>query len=168
MKALSELDRNHVIRAIAVVAVVTFPLMAYAQLGSAAKPIKPSTSLTPPVAHSMAPANTVAGDACTNQHWPFFSAECLRGSTRKVQPRLVSMNVEDSPAAAPPARVAAKEQSPHIARLPDGAANTANNAPALRLRKPVKARVAHTRERRPASVTYAANAPVATFPMMGW
>jgi hypothetical protein len=166
MKALSELDRNDVIRAIAVVAVVTFPLMAYAQLGSAAKPIKQSAASSPPVVQSVASANV--GDACANQHWPFFSAECLRGSTRKAQPRVVSINAEDSPAAAPAARVAATDQSRHIARLTEGAANTANKAPAVRPRKPVKPRVAHTRERRPSSVTYAANAPVATFPMMGW
>src|SRR3954453_17426370 len=101
MKALSELDRNDVIRAIAVVTVVTFPLMAYAQLGSAAKPLKLPTAAAPAMAYSEGPTKTVAADPCANQHWPFFSAECLRGSTRKVQPRLVSMNVEDSPAAAP-------------------------------------------------------------------
>src|SRR4051794_35612695 len=99
MKTLSELDRNDLIRAIALVAVVTFPLMAYAQLGSAAKPVKLPTAAAPAVAETVAQAKTVAADPCANQHWPFFSAECLRGSTRKVQPRLVSMNADDSLAA---------------------------------------------------------------------
>jgi hypothetical protein len=165
MKALSELDRNDVIRAIALVAVVTFPLMAYAQLGSAAKPVKLPTAAAPAIVETAGPAKTVAADACANQHWPFFSAECLHGSTRKVQPRLVSMNVEDSPAAAPAGKVAATEQSRHTARPSDSAAS---NAPVARPRKPVKPRVAHTRERRPSNVTYAANAPAATFPTLAW
>src|ERR1041385_8572913 len=77
MKALSKLNRNDVIRAVALVTVVAFPLIAYAQLGSASKVATLTVAAAPAAAEIATPAKAVAADPCANQHWPFFSAECL-------------------------------------------------------------------------------------------
>jgi hypothetical protein len=160
MSALSDFRRNDVIRVVAFVALVAFPLMAYAQLGSAAKAMKPPNDAALVSAEPVTP-KALAADACANQHWPFFSAECLRGSTEAVRPRLVSMSVEDSAAAGPP-KPAATYHLRHVVRPAGG-----HDGASARSRKPAKPRVAHTRERRPLTVSYAATAaaPVA---MPGW
>jgi hypothetical protein len=161
MNALSGLNRNDVIRAVALVSVMAFPLIAYAQLGSAAKLAKLSADPAPVAAGPATPAKMTNVDSCANQHWPFFSAECLRGSTRTIKPRLVSMNVEDS---APAPKVTATD---HSRRVVHSSERAASNAPAVKPRKPVK-RVAHARERRPSSLSYAANAAIAPVSMPGW
>ena len=160
MKALSELPRNHVIRAVALVSVMAFPLMAYAQLGSAAKAIKLSKEAAPAVAESVAPVKPVAGASCANQHWPFFSAECLRGSGQATKPRLVSMNVENSAGAAAP-KLAAMDPSRHVA-----ASNDRHSTPVARSRKPAKPRIA--RAHKPMNLSYAANASASPVSMPGW
>src|ERR1044072_3608827 len=114
MKALSKLNRNDVIRAVALVTVVAFPLIAYAQLGSAPKVATLTVAAAPAAAETVTPAKAVAADSCANQHWPFFSAECLRGSTQPVKPRLVSMNSDDSPAPQPAPKLAATSPSRHV------------------------------------------------------
>src|SRR6185295_15436173 len=91
MKPLKNFGRNDVIRIVALVSVVAFPLIADAQLGLGSKAAKLSQAIAP-VAEASAKASA-PGDACANQHWPYFSAECLRGSTR-VKPRLVTMSTE--------------------------------------------------------------------------
>jgi hypothetical protein len=165
MNGISGLNRNDVIRAVALVSVMAFPLIAYAQLGSAAKPAKLSPDPAAAAAGSVTPAKMTHVDSCANQHWPFFSAECLRGSTRTIKPRLVSMNVEDKSDPTPAPKVAATDPSRRAVRLSD---NAASNAPAVKARKPVKPRVAHARERRPLNLSYAANAAVAPVSMPGW
>jgi hypothetical protein len=167
MRALSDFRRNDVIRVVALVALVAFPLMAYAELGSAAKAIKPPNYAALASAEPVTPAKAVAAekalaaDACANQHWPFFSAECLRGSTEAIRPRLVSMSVEDSAAAGPPEPLAT-DRIRHVTRPAGGHVGASTPS-----RKAAKPRVAHTRERRPLSLSYAASAaaPVA---MPGW
>jgi hypothetical protein len=161
IRALSDFRRNDVIRVVALVALVAFPLMAYAQLGSAAKAMKPPNDAALASAEPVTPAKAVAADSCANQHWPFFSAECLRGSTEPVRPRLVSMSVEDTAAAEPP-KPPATAHLRHVVRPAGG-----HDGASTRSRKPAKPRVAHTRERRPLTLSYAASAaaPVA---MPGW
>src|SRR5882757_6860078 len=95
MKALSGLGRNDVIGAVALVSIAVFPLIADAELGRGSRAVKTSQVVSPVAG---APAKTAARPgSCADQHWPFFSAECLRESTPAVEPRLVSMNVETSP-----------------------------------------------------------------------
>ena len=159
MKALSDLPRNQVIRVVALVAVMAFPLMAYAQLGSAAKAINLSKDAAPAAAESVAPAKPVADDACANQHWPFFSAECLRGSGPTIKPRLVSMSAETSPGAEAP-KPAAADHSRHVAVAND------SSTPVAKPRKPAKPRVA--RVRKPTSISYAANATAGQVSLPGW
>ncbi len=164
MKALSNLNRNDVIRAVALVTVVAFPLIAYAQLGSAAKVVTLPVAAAPAAAETVTQAKALSADSCANQHWPFFSAECLRGSTAATKPRLVSMNMEDSPAP-PAAKPATSSPSGHVARAVDG---IQGGAPVAKSKKPLKARVAHVRTRKPLSLSYASNAGAAPVPMTGW
>ena len=165
MKALSKLNRNDVIRAVALVTVVAFPLIAYAQLGSAAKVVTLPVAAAPAVAETVTQAQAVAAESCANQHWPFFSAECLRGSTQPVKPRLVSMNSEDLSAAQPAPKPAATSPSRHGVRAVDG---VESGAPVAKLKKPTRPRVAHMRARKPLSLSYAANAGAAQASMPGW
>src|SRR5690349_18664658 len=118
MQALSKLNRNHVIRAVALVTIVAFPLIAYAQLGSAAKVVTLTVAAAPAAAETVTQAKAISADTCANQHWPFFSAECLRGSTQAIKPRLVSMNSDDSPALQPAAKPASPSR--HVVRAVDG------------------------------------------------
>src|SRR5437868_2451706 len=156
MKALSKLNRNDVIRAVALVTVVAFPLIAYAQLGSAAKVV--TVAASPAAAETVTPAKAVVADSCASQHWPFFSAECLRGSAQAIKPRLVSMNVEDSPAPQPAPKLAATSPSRHVVRAVNG---VENDAPVAKSRKPRKPRVAHMPARKPLNLSYASNAGAA-------
>jgi len=165
MKALSKLNRNDVIRAVALVTVVAFPLIAYAQLGSAAKVVTPTVAAAPAASETVTQAKAVSADSCANQHWPFFSAECLRGSTQAIRPRLVSMNMEDSPAPQPAAKPAATSASRHVAHAVEGAQS---GAPVVKSRKPPKPRVAHIRARKPLNLSYAANADAAAGSIPGW
>jgi hypothetical protein len=49
MGALSALNRNDMVRMVALASVAAFPLMAYAQLGSGAKAVEPPTDAAPSV-----------------------------------------------------------------------------------------------------------------------
>jgi hypothetical protein len=158
MKALSGLGRNDVIKAAALVAVVVFPLIAHAQLGRSSGAVKTSPDVSPVAGE---PVRTAAarGDSCADQHWPFFSAGCLRQSTQAVEPRLISMN----------------ETSPNSATTGDaskelGTADTVrDNGLSAGLKKPTKPRVAaHRRERRAPDVNYAANLQAGHMSMPGW
>src|SRR4051794_34998759 len=95
MKALSGLRRNDVVRAVVLVSIAIFPLIADAHLGRSSG-VKTSEDV---LSVAGSPASTAAArrDSCADQHWPFFSAGCLRESTHAVEPRLISMNVEASP-----------------------------------------------------------------------
>src|SRR5467141_3199187 len=95
MKALPSIGRNDVIRTIALISVVAFPLIADAQLGLGSKAVQISSGVSP-LAGGPAKAAMVSRDSCADQHWPFFSNGCLRGSADATAPRLVSMNVESS------------------------------------------------------------------------
>ena len=160
MRALSDLPRNHVLRTVALVSVMAFPLMAYAQLGSAGKTIKLSKDAAPAAVESVAPAKPVADGACANQHWPFFTAECLRGSGQTIKPRFVSMNAETSLGVEAP-KPAAANHSRHVA-----AVNDSRSTPVAKPRKPAKPRVA--RVRKPMSISYAANATAGQVSLPGW
>jgi hypothetical protein len=92
MIALPSFSRKDAIRGIALVAVVAFPLIANAQLGPL-RSVKTSNDVPPAAA---AVTKTVSRDSCAAEHWPFFSKDCLRGSTEAIPPRLVSMNAESS------------------------------------------------------------------------
>ena len=157
MKALLGFGRNDVIRAIALMSVVAFPLIADAQLGLGSKAVKISTDVSPPA--STAKAAIASRDSCGDQHWPFFSNGCLRGSAAAIEPRLVSMNVE-SPT---------NSGTPDSVRLV-GATDTARgNAPVAKPKKPIKPRVAtHRRERGNTSINYAANSEMGHMSLAGW
>jgi hypothetical protein len=165
MKALSKLNRNDVIRAVALVTVVAFPLIAYAQLGSAAKVVTLTVAAAPAAAENVTPAKAVATESCANQHWPFFSAECLHGSTPAIKPRLVSMNTEDSAAPQPAPKLAATGPSRHVVRALNG---VESGAPVAKPKKPRKPRVAHMPARKPLSLSYASSAGAAPVSMPGW
>jgi hypothetical protein len=159
MKALSSLGRNDVIRAVALVAIVAVPLIADAQLGRSSGAVETSPDVLPisGTAVETAPARR---DSCVNQHWPFFSAECLRGSKQIAQPRLVSMSVETPPDSATTGDV------PKLVRTVD---MVGDNGPSVRPKKPAKPRIAtHRRERRTPNVNYAANLPAGHMSMPGW
>jgi hypothetical protein len=96
MKTLRSFGRNDVIRAVALVSVVAFPLIADAQLGAGSRAVKISQDVSPAV---VTPSKAIAAgpDSCADQHWPFFSKACLRGSMEPIEPRLVSMNTELPP-----------------------------------------------------------------------
>ncbi|MEA2819730.1 MAG: hypothetical protein QOJ86_1734 [Bradyrhizobium sp.] len=158
MKALSGLGRTRVIGAVAVVAIVVFPLIADAGLGRGSGAVKTSQEVLP-VAAPPARTATAKGDSCADQHWPFFSAGCLRGSAQAVEPRLVSMNETSSgPAAAADASKAVRTVD--IVR---------DNAPSIRSKKAPKPRIAaHRRERRTPNVNVAANLEAVHISMPGW
>ena len=145
----SLVSRNDLIRAIALISVVAFPLLAAAQL-----PSKPGQSADAVAPADSAPVKTAATrDACAEEHWPNFSAACLRGPAARATPRLVSMAAASPQDAAAPAvsakRIAVAE--PVQASAP--------------VRKPKKARLAAHRHERRSSMAYAANSePVAIAP----
>jgi hypothetical protein len=154
MKALLDLGRRDIIKAAALVAIVAFPLMAHAQLGRGSGSLKTSQDVSP-VAATMSVAVAKA-DSCADQHWPFFSAECLRQSTSAVEPRLISMNVEPSANSATGA--------PKAVRTADFVRDNGLSAGS---KKPAKPRVAsHRRERRTPNASYAANLDAGQMP--GW
>jgi hypothetical protein len=158
MNALPSFGRNDLLRATALIAVVAFPLFAYAGLGLGATSIQPSTNTVSVAA--AAPATTASATPCAEQHWPFFSQDCLRGSTQ--QPRLVSLT-SDAPAAVAAAIPAAKP------------AQLAEAAPS-KVVKPKKHPKPHfasrSPERRSPPATYAAAPAPAPAPapvlMAGW
>jgi hypothetical protein len=157
MKTLLGLGRNDVIRAVALVAVVAFPLIADAQLGRSSGAVKTSPDVST-AADAPVRTATARGDSCADQHWPFFSAGCLRGSTQPMEPRLVSMNVEAS------ANSAATGDAPKEARTAD---IVRGNGPSLGSKKPAKPRIAaHRRERTKPNVNYAVNLEAGRMP--GW
>jgi hypothetical protein len=159
MKALPSLDRNDVIRAIALISVVAFPLIADAQLGPGSRIVKISKDVSPAVSDT---ATTTAArqNSCSDEHWPFFSKTCLRGSTGATEPRLVSMNTEVPP------DPTATNASTRAAAAADAAQG---NAPIARSKKIIKPRVAtHRRERRNANVTYAVNSETGHMSFAGW
>jgi hypothetical protein len=148
MKALPSFGRNDVIRAIALVSVVAFPLIADAQLGPS-RAIKISKDVSP-IASAPPKVTIVGSDSCADEHWPFFSKRCLRGSTETTEPRMVSMNAES-----PPSSATSSDDSSKRA----GATEIAQgNAPFAKPKKLTKPRVAtHRRERRSISVDYTMN-----------
>jgi hypothetical protein len=158
MNALLGLGRNDVIKGAALVAIVVFPLIAHAQLGRSSGAAKTSQDVSPVAG---APVRTAArGGSCADQHWPFFSAECLRQSTQAVEPRLVSMSVETS------ANSATTGDAPKEARTADIARD---NGPSVGSKKPAKPRIAsHRRERRTPNVNYAVNLQAGHMSMPGW
>jgi hypothetical protein len=159
MKTPLGLRRNDFIRAVALLSVVTFPLIADAQLGRSAGAVK-TTQNVAPVAGAPVKAVVAGRDSCADQHWPFFSAGCLRGSTGATEPRLVSMNVETSP------NSASTDNTAKIVRTADVARD---NAPSVRSKKPAKPRVAtHRRERKTPNVDYAVNSDAGHMSMPGW
>jgi hypothetical protein len=157
MKALLGLGRNDVIKAAALVAIVVFPLLAHAQLGrSSGVALKTSQDVAPVAGAAVRTAATA--DSCADQHWPFFSAGCLRGSTQAAEPRLVSMNVE------PSANSATTGDAPKAIRTVD---IVRDNEPSVGSKKTAKPRIAsHRHERRTPNVNYAANLDAGHMP--GW
>jgi hypothetical protein len=154
MKALPGLGRNDVIKATALVAIVVFPLIAHAQLGRSSAAVRTSQDASP-VAGAAVETAAARQDSCADQHWPFFSAGCLRQSTQAVEPRLISMN-ETSPNSAATGDVPKGVRTADIAR---------NNGPSVGSKKFVKPRIAaHRRERRTPNVNYAVNLQA----MPGW
>jgi hypothetical protein len=156
MNALSGLGRNDVIKGAALVAIVVFPLIAHAQLGRSSGAARTSQDASP-VASAVGTA-AAKQDSCTDQHWPFFSAGCLRQSSQAVEPRLISMNETspNSPTGDAPKAVRAAD----IVR---------DNGPSAGSKKPAKPRVAaHRRERRTPNVNYAANLDAGHMSMPGW
>lgn len=159
MKALPSFDRIDVIRALAVIAVVAFPLIADARLGPASRIVKISKDVSPAVSGT-ATTTIAAQNSCSNEHWPFFSKACLRGSTEASEPRLVSMNAES-----PPSSAATNDPMRAVA-----AADAAQgNAPIATSKKIIKPRVVtHRRERRNANVNYAVNSETGHMSFAGW
>jgi hypothetical protein len=159
MKALAGLGRNDVIRAVALVSIVTFPLIADARLGRSSGAAKTSENVSPVAG---APARTAGarGDSCADQHWPFFSAGCLRQSTQGVEPRLVSMNAETSP------NSATTNDAAKVVRTADIVRDTGSS---VGLKKPAKPRVVtHRRQQTAPSVNYAVNLQAGHISMPGW
>jgi hypothetical protein len=156
MKALSGLGRNDVIKAVALVAIVVFPLIAHAQLGRSSGAVKASQDVSPVAGEAVKPAAAT----CADQHWPFFSAACLRQSTQAVEPRLVSMNAQTPPISA------ATGDTPKLVRTAD---IVRDDGPSAGSKKPAKPRIAtHRRERRTPNVNYAANLQAGHMSMPGW
>jgi hypothetical protein len=165
MKAPARFGRNDVIRAIALMSVVAFPLIADAQLGPGSKAVKISKDVSP-FAGGTAKAAIAGRDSCADQHWPFFSTGCLRGSAEAIEPRPVSMNVESPPNSAATGDSARVIGATHTARGTDTAGG---NAPFAKPKKLVKPRVAtHRRERSNLSVNYAANSEMGHVSLAGW
>jgi hypothetical protein len=158
MKAPLGLGRTGIIRAVAVVAIVVFPLIADAGLGRGSGAVKTSQDVSP-VAVAPARTATAREDSCADQHWPFFSAGCLRGSAQALEPRLVSMN-EASPASATTLDAPKAVRTADIVR---------DNGPSVRSKKAAKPRIAaHRRERRIPNVNVAANLEAGHISMPGW
>jgi hypothetical protein len=158
MKALPSFGRNDVVRAVALVSVVVFPLIADAQLGTGSR-AKLSKDVSP-VAVTTSEAIAASPDACTDQHWPFFSKQCLRGSTESIEPRLVSMNAESPPISAASDDAAKAVGATDIAR---------GKAVFAKRKKPAKPRVAaHRREQGNISISYAANSEIGHGLPAGW
>jgi hypothetical protein len=159
MKALLGLRRNDVIKAAALVAIVVFPLIAHAQLGRSSGALKTSQDVSP-VAGAAVRAAVVRADSCADQHWPFFSAGCLRESTQAVEPRLVSMSVEPSPNPATTSDAPKTVGTIDIVR---------DNGSSVGSKKTAKPRIAtHRRERRTPNVNYAVNLQASHMSMPGW
>jgi hypothetical protein len=158
MKSLPSLRRNDVIRAIALISVVAFPLIADAQLGLGSKAGKISKDVSPPAGDTTKTA-IVGRDSCADQHWPFFSNGCLRGSAEAIQPRLVSMNVEQ------PTNSAATNNSARIAASTEAARA---DAPSAKPKKHSKPRVATPRRERSNVVKYAVNSEIGHTSLAGW
>ena len=159
MKALLSLGRNDVIKAVALVSIVVFPLIANAQLGRSSGAVKTSQDASPGAGTALTAA-VAKPNSCADQHWPFFSAGCLRGSTQPVEPRLVSMNVETSP------NPATAGDAPKMTRRADV---VRKSGPSVGSKKPAKRRIAtHRRERRTPSVNVAANLDTGHISMPGW
>jgi hypothetical protein len=163
MKPLPSFGRNDVIRAIALISVVAFPLIADAQLGLGPKAVKISGDVSP-LAGDTAKAAIVSRDSCADQHWPFFSNGCLRGSAQAIEPRLVSMNVES-----PKNSVATKSVATDDSVRAVGATTGRGNVAVAKPKKIVKPRVAtHRRERSNIGVNYAANSEMGHMALAGW
>jgi hypothetical protein len=157
MKALLGLGRNDAIKAVALVAVVVFPFIAHAQLGRSSGTVKISQDISPVAGAAVKPVAD-RRDSCVDQHWPFFSAECLRGSTQAVEPRLVSMSLEPSANSATTGDAAKRIRTADI--VPD-------SGPSAGSKKPAKPRIAgHRREPRTPNLNYAANLQPGHMP--GW
>jgi hypothetical protein len=160
MKALSGLGRNDVIRVVALVSVVAFPLIANAALGRSSGAVKASQDVAPVTGAAVKAASAAARDSCADQHWPFFSAGCLRGSAQAVETRLVSMNAENPP------NSTATDNPSKIVRATE---TDRDNAPSAKPKKTVKPRIAtHMRERKPSNATYAVNTDAGHISMPGW
>jgi hypothetical protein len=159
MKALLGLGRNGVIGAVALASIAVFPLIADAQLGRSPAAVKTSQDALP-VASAPLRTAPATRDSCADQHWPFFSAGCLREPAQAVEPRLVSMKVETS------ANSATTGDAPKAVRTAD---IVRDNGPSIRSKKPAKPRVAtHRRERRTPNVNYAAVSEASHISMPGW
>lgn len=160
MNALSSFDRNNVIRLIALVSVVAFPLIADAELGPRPQTVKPAdASPVTAFATKAVVAKAVVADpnSCADQHWPFFSRSCLRGSGTALEPRLVSMNAEALP------KPAASENSVKLV----AATNAPKIMPSARSKPSVKPRVAaHVRTRRDSN--YGVNPDMGRVSLAGW
>jgi hypothetical protein len=155
MKARLGLGRNDAIRAVALVSIAVFPLIADAQLGRSSGAVKTSQDASP-VGEAAVRTAAAKPDPCADQHWPFFSAGCLRGSTQPVEPRLVSMNAET------PANPAKTGDASKPARTAD---MVRDDGPSAGSKKSAKPRIAtHRRERRTPNVNYAVNLQA----MPGW
>jgi hypothetical protein len=159
MNALPSFSQKDVIRGIALVAVVAFPLIANAQLGPL-RPVKTSNDVSPAAA-TITKTPVASRDSCVDEHWPFFSKGCLRGSAEMVQPRLVLMNVESSSSSATSNDLSKLAKPTDIAR--------GNALIATKSKKIAKSRIAtHTRERRNISVNYAVNSEANHMSLAGW
>jgi hypothetical protein len=156
MKTLLGLRRKDVIRVVALLSVVTFPLIADAQFGPVTRAVKPLNEASS-AASAIPEASAAVQDSCAAQHWPFFSEGCLRGSTETIKPRLVSMNAESTSNSAP-ATQAAKAVAIDIAH---------GLAPLAKAKKPAKPRTA-TRARRIPDVSYALNSGAGNMFSAGW
>lgn len=158
MKALSGLRRNDVIRAVALVSIAIFPLIANAHLGRGSE-VKTSQDVSP-VAGAAVSAAAARRDSCADQHWPFFSAGCLREPAHAVEARLISMNVETSPTPA---------TTGDTAKAVRPADMVWDNRPSLESKKPAKPRIAiHRRERRTPNLNYAVNLEASHISTPGW
>lgn len=159
MKSLPSFGRNDVIRAVALISLVAFPLIADAQLGLGSKAAKISEDVSS-LAGDTVKAAAVSRESCADQHWPFFSHECLRGSAEAIAPRLVSMNLGQ------PANSAATLDSARVVRATD---TDRGNTPVAKPKKISKPRVAtHRPERSNVGVKYAVNSEVAHMSLAGW
>jgi hypothetical protein len=152
----SLLNRNDLIRAIALISVVAFPLFAAAQLPS--KPGQSADSIAPV---SAAPVKAAADsrESCADQHWPNFSAGCLRGAVEASTPRLVSLAATSPQDAAPPAAAAKRIAA---------ADPVAVSAPVLKPKKISKPRLATRRHERANSMAYAAYSEPAQVTFPSW